>query len=146
MQANAPISFKVGLQEGAPISFKVGLQGLTTQSMMEAELVVAALTIKEAGFSSIMMLLELGFDKSFGSVLLYIDKTSALHFAGNRSYDPRAKHIALRYFFVQEVVEEGMVSIHYVKTEDQLADLGTKHLLSNHRYRDHIKTINEFKA
>ena len=81
----------------APISFKVGLQGLTAQSTMEAELVAAALAMKETVFCS-NMTLELGFDKSFGSAPLYIDNTSALHVAGNRTYSPRAKHIALRYF------------------------------------------------
>ena len=82
---------------------------------------------------------------SFGSVPLYIDNTLALHVAGNRTYIPRAKHIALRYyFFVQEPVE-GKVSIPYVKSEDQLADLGTKHH-GKHRHRDLMKLINEFKA
>ena len=46
---------------------------------------------------------------------------------------------------MQELVEEGNISIHYVKSEDQLADLGTKHLRKN-RHRDHIKLINAFKA
>ena len=128
----------------APISFKVGLQGLTAQSIMDAELVAAALAMKEAVFCSNMML-ELGFDKSFGSVSQYIDNTSALHVTGNRTYSPRAKNITLRYFFVQELVEEGKVSTHYVKSEDQLADLGTKHH-SKHRHRDLIKFITEFKA
>ena len=60
-------------------------------------------------------MLELGFDESFGSMPLYIDNTSVLHVASNRTYSPRAKHIALSFFFVQELVEEGKVSIHYVK-------------------------------
>ena len=75
----------------------------------------------------------------------HIDNTSALHIAGNRTYIPGAKHIALRhYFFVRDVVE-GKVSIDYVKSQDQLADLGTKHH-SKHRHRDLIKLINDFKA
>ena len=73
------------------------------------------------------MMLELGFKEGFGSVPLYIDNTSALDVAGNRSYSPRAKHIALRYFFVQELVEEGKITIHFVKTQDQIADFGTKY-------------------
>ena len=123
---------------------KVGLQRLTAQSTIEVELVAVALAMKEVVFCSNMML-ELGFDESFGSVPLYIDNTSALHVAGNRTCSRRAKHIALRYFFVQELVEEGKVSIHYVKSEDQLADMGTKHL-SKHCHRNVIKLINEFKA
>ena len=123
----------------APIIFEVKQQGLTTQPTMEAELVAAVLTIKEEAVFCSNMMSELGFGESFGSVPLHIDNTSALHIAGNRTYSPRAKHIALRYyFFVQELVEEGKVSIHYVKSEDQLADLGTKHH-STHRHRDLIQ-------
>ena len=74
----------------------------------------APVTMKETVFCSSMML-ELGFKEWFGSVPLYIDNTSALHVSGNRTYSPRAKHIALRYFFVQELVEEGKITIHFVK-------------------------------
>ena len=94
-----------------PVSSKVGIQGRNAQSTMETELVMATLTVKEAIFCSNMML-ELGFKERSGSVPLYIDNTSVLHVAGNRTYSPRAKHIALRYFFVQEVVEEGKMIIH----------------------------------
>ena len=100
----------------APIIYKGGLQGLTAQSTMEAELVAAAVTMENAVFRSNMMS-ELVFDERFGSVPLYIDNTSALHVTGNRTYNYRAKYIALRYVFVQELVEEGKVSVHYVKSE-----------------------------
>ena len=139
----SPSSYIV-MVANAPISFKVEQQGLTAQSTIEAKLVAAALTMKKAIFCSNMML-ELGFDESFGSVPLYIDKTLALHVAGNHTYTPRAKHIAMRYIFVQELVEEGKVSIYYVMIEDQLADLGTKHL-SKHHHRNFIKFIHEFEA
>ena len=56
----------------APVSFKVGLQGLTAQSIMEAELVAATLAMKEAVFCSNMMK-ELGFGTRFDSVPLCID-------------------------------------------------------------------------
>ncbi|CAM9796936.1 unnamed protein product, partial [Ascophyllum nodosum] len=73
------------------------------------------------------------------------DKTSALNVAGNRTYSPRAKHITPRYCFVQELVEEGNIRIHYFKSEDQLEDLDTEPL-SKHRHRKMIKLINEVKA
>ena len=104
----------------ALISFKLGLQGLTAESTMKAELVAAALIMKGSAFCS-NMVLELGFDESFGSVPQYIDNMSALHVAGNRTYSSRAKRIALRYFFGQELVEDGKASIHYVNSEDQLS-------------------------
>ena len=127
-----------------PISFKVGIQGLTAQSAMGAKLVAAALTMKEI-ISYSNRMLELGFKEGFGSVPLYIDNTSALHDAGNRTYSPRAKHIVPRYFFVQELEEKGKIIIHFVKTQDQIADFGTKHA-NKHRHRALIKLIKEFEA
>ena len=112
------------------------------QSTMEAELVAAALTMKEAVFYPNMMK-ELGFDTRFDSVPLYLDNTSALHVTGNSTYSRRVKHVALRYFFVQE--REGRISIHHVKTEDQLADVGTKDF-SKHRHSYLLKLISESRA
>ena len=105
----------------------------------------AALTIKEAVFCSNMMK-ELGFGTRFDNVPVYIDNTSTLYVADNQTYSPRVKHVALR-FIVQEllIVKEGRISIHYIKTEDQLAGIGTKHL-SKHRPRYLIKLVSGFKA
>ena len=106
----------------------------------------AALAMKDEAVFCSNTMSGLGFGESFGSVPLHIDNTSALHIAHNRTYIPRAKHIALRYyFFVQELVE-GKVSTHYVKSEGQLTDfLGTKHH-HKHRHRDLIEFIKDFKA
>ncbi|CAM9643065.1 unnamed protein product, partial [Ascophyllum nodosum] len=60
-------------------------------------------------------------------------------------HSPGAKHIALRYFYVQELVEEGKIPTHFVKTQDQIADLGTKHA-NKHRHRALINLIREFEA
>ena len=76
-------SYTAFLSNG-PVSFKVGLQGLTAQSTMEAELVAAALTMKEAVFCYNMMK-ELGFGTRFDNVPVYIDNTSTLHVAGNQT-------------------------------------------------------------
>ena len=89
-----------------PISFKEGLQSLTARSTMEAELVAAATEMKESLFSR-NMVMELGFTEGFRSVPVYIDNASAMHVAGNRTFSPGANNIALRYFFVQELVKEG---------------------------------------
>ncbi|CAN0350076.1 unnamed protein product [Ascophyllum nodosum] len=78
-----------------PMSFKVGLQSSTAQSIMEAELVAAATAMKESLFCRNMMM-QLGFTEGFRSVPVYIGNTSALHVAGNRTFSPRAKYIALR--------------------------------------------------
>ena len=105
---------------------------------------VAALKMKEAMFCS-KSRKELGFVTRFDKVPLYLYNSSAIHVAANRTYSPRARFVALRYSFVQELVKDGQISTHYLKTENQLADIGTKHL-SKHRHRYLLKLVNKFIA
>ena len=126
----------------APVSFKTGIQSLTAMSMMEAELVAAVLAMKEAVFCPNMMA-ELGFGGDFGQVPLHIDNTATIHVIGNRTYSSRTKHIALRYFYIREMVMDGSISIHYIPTENQLADIGTKHL-NKHRLHFLLDKIKNF--
>ena len=126
----------------APVSFKSGLQSLTAMSTMEAELVAAALAMKEVIFCTNMMT-ELGFGQEFSSAPLYIDNTATLNVIGNQTFSGRTKHVALRFFYIREIVKEGKISIHYVKTDDNLADIGTKHL-NNKRFKYLIDKIKSF--
>ena len=128
----------------APVSFKVGLRRLTAPFTTETELLAAALAMKEAVFCSNTMK-ELGFGTRFDNVPPYIDNTSALNVAGNRTNNSRVTHVALRYFFIQDLVKEGIITVKYMKTEDQLADVRTKHL-GNQRQRYLLKLISEFRA
>ena len=80
---------------------------------MEAELVASALTMKEAVFSSNMST-ELGFGKEFEQVPLHIDNTATLNVIGNRAFSSRTKHIALRFFYIRELVKEKQITTHYI--------------------------------
>ena len=144
--ANNPDSEKstssyVTMLANAPMSFRSGLQGLTAMSTMEAELVASALAMKVAVFCS-NMLTELGFGKEFAQMPVYCDNTATLHALGNRSFSSRTKHIAMRFFFIRELVTQGRISIHYVQTEDNLADIGTKHL-NKHRFKHRMELMNK---
>lgn len=55
---------------------------------------------------------ELGFGKLFKSVPLCVDNTRALHIAGNNICSSRTKHVALRVFFLKELVNDGNITIH----------------------------------
>lgn len=127
-----------------PISVKVGLQSLTTQSSIEVKFVTAALTMKIT-MSCFNMMVEVGFKKGLSSVPLCRNNTSTLHVTGNRIYSPRAKNVALRYFFVQDLVQEGKITIHCVNTHNQFTDLGTNYL-GRYHHRALIKLINDFKV
>ena len=82
---------------------------------------------KEAVYLSNMMT-ELRFGKLVNSAPLFVDNTGALRIAGNGTYSSRTRHIALRFFFLEELIKEGRITIHHVATTKKLTDIRTKSL------------------
>nr|GEY73036.1 integrase, catalytic region, zinc finger, CCHC-type, peptidase aspartic, catalytic [Tanacetum cinerariifolium] len=64
----------------------------------------------------------------FNKVPLYCDNKSAIALCCNNVQHSRAKHIDVRYHFIKEQVENGIVELYFVQTEYQLADIFTKPL------------------
>ena len=57
---------------------------------------------------------------------MFCDSHSAIHLAKNQVYHARTKHIDVRYHFVREIIEEGVVLVQKIKTDDNPADMLTK--------------------
>nr|GEZ52264.1 retrovirus-related Pol polyprotein from transposon TNT 1-94 [Tanacetum cinerariifolium] len=64
----------------------------------------------------------------FDKILIYCDLKSAIAISCNPVQHSRTKHIAVRYHFIKEHVEKGMIELYFVKTDYQLADIFTKAL------------------
>ncbi|GJU49555.1 hypothetical protein Tco_1219110 [Tanacetum coccineum] len=64
----------------------------------------------------------------FNKILLYYDNKSAIALCCNNVQHSRAKHIDIRYHFIKEQVENGIVELYFIRTEYQLADIITKPL------------------
>ncbi|GKC47545.1 hypothetical protein Tco_1065267 [Tanacetum coccineum] len=62
----------------------------------------------------------------FNKIPLYCDNKSAIALYCNNVQHSRAKHIDVRYHFIKEQVENGIVELYFVRTEYQLADIFTK--------------------
>ncbi|CAL1410128.1 unnamed protein product [Linum trigynum] len=56
---------------------------------------------------------------------LHVDNTSAIS-AVNPVLHDRTKHIEIHVHYVRDLVQDGTILLHYVQTEDQVADLFTK--------------------
>ena len=56
------------------------------------------------------------------------DNQSAISMTKNPQYHGRAKHISIKYHFVREQVENGVVILKYCPSENMLADVFTKGL------------------
>lgn len=61
-----------------------------------------------------------------GLVTLYIDSRSAVDLARNPFFHGRSKHIDLRYHFIRDCVEKGLIIIKHIGTNDQRAHTLTK--------------------
>ena len=61
-------------------------------------------------------------------IIGYCDNTSAINISKNPVQHSRTKHIDICHDFIHDLVENQVVSLNYVSTENQLADLFTKPL------------------
>nr|GEV68680.1 hypothetical protein [Tanacetum cinerariifolium] len=64
----------------------------------------------------------------FDKIPMYCDSKAAIAISCNPVQHSRTKHIDVRYHFIKEKVEKGIVDLFFVETEYQLADLFTKAL------------------
>nr|GEW92176.1 hypothetical protein [Tanacetum cinerariifolium] len=64
----------------------------------------------------------------FNKIPLYCDNKSVIALCCNNVQHSRAKHIDVRYHFIKEQVENGIVELYFVRTEYQLAVIFTKPL------------------
>ncbi|GJY77454.1 hypothetical protein Tco_0482570 [Tanacetum coccineum] len=64
----------------------------------------------------------------FNKIPMYYDNKSAIALCSNNVQHSRSKHIDIRFHFIKEKVENGVVELYSVNTEYQLADIFTKAL------------------
>nr|GEY02930.1 copia protein [Tanacetum cinerariifolium] len=64
----------------------------------------------------------------FNKIPMYCDNKSDIALCYNNVQHYRSKHIDIRYYFIKEQIENGVIELYFVNTEYQLADLFTKAL------------------
>ena len=111
---------------GATVSWISKRQPTVALSSAEAEYVTACLAAQEIQWIR-QLLAEIGVPLERTGTTVYSDSQSAMHMANNPT-SGRAKHIDIKYHFVKEARERGVVNFKYVHTSEQAADLMTKAL------------------
>ena len=61
-------------------------------------------------------------------VIIYCDNTSAINISKNPMMHTKTKHIAIKYHYVRELVEDKEVKMEYVNSKEQIVDIFTKPL------------------
>ena len=59
-------------------------------------------------------------------VVIFCDNTSAINISKNLVMHTKTKHIAIKYHYLRELVQDKEVWMEYVNTKEQLADIFTK--------------------
>ncbi|GJT53400.1 retrovirus-related pol polyprotein from transposon TNT 1-94 [Tanacetum coccineum] len=76
----------------------------------------------------------------FDKIPMYCDSKATIAISCNPVQHSRTKHIDVRYHFIKEQVEKGIVELFFVGTEYQLADLFTK-ALSEDRFKYLVRRL-----
>ena len=111
---------------GGAVDWRSWLQPFVTLSTTEAEFVAAVEAGKAIKWTR-NILQEFGYPVNKASTLL-IDNQSALTVAKNPEHHGRMKHLDLKFFWLRDQVEYGIISPIYIPTSDQIADILTKPL------------------
>ena len=112
---------------GGAVSWISRMQRCTALSTTEAEYVAASEACKEALWLS-RLVADLGCTKHIP--LLHCDNQSAIQLARNPVFHSKTKHIDVKYHFIREVIEDKLVQLVKIHTDDNPTDLLTKSLRS----------------
>ena len=76
-----------------------------------------------------------------GKVTVHSDSQSSIHLCKNPVYHEKSKHIDIRLFWIREKIEEGVIELSKVRTDENPADVGTK-VLSVSKFRYCLNLLN----
>jgi len=124
--------------EGSLISWKSKKQGTVSLSSAEAEYRSMRRVVAELSWIT-RLLAEFNVN-SIVPVPVHCDNQAAIYIARNPVFHERTKHIELDCHFVREKLMAGLITLHYVLSQTQLADVLTKPL-SGPSYRDAIRKL-----
>jgi hypothetical protein len=108
------------------VSWSSRLQSLVALSTTEAEYIAAVDAGKEVVWMR-QFLTELGYSFDSPSVL-HLDNQSAISVTQNPEHHGRMKHLDLRWYWLRDTVDAGLISTSFIPTNDMIADILTKPL------------------
>ena len=134
---------------GMPITYKSTLQQEIALSSTESEITGLSYALREA-IPIIRLLDEMqgrGFKINNTSARVHCkvfeDNSGAIEIARIRKFRPRTKHLNNRLWHFRSYVDQGIITIHPIRSEDQPADVLTKPL-SESDFKRHRMTNNGY--
>ena len=125
---------------GVPISWKSRSQRAVILSTAESEYYAISEVCSELIF--VKNMLEFLGVKLELPIIVHVDNVGAIYLAKNQVLSNRTKHIGVRYHFVREYIEDGIIKIVFVRSKENDADMFTKNL-QKELFNKHRKNVME---
>ena len=68
------------------------------------------------------------FGQKLRPTTIYCDNQSCIKLSENSVFHDKSKHIEIKYQYIHDMVEKGVVELHYIATDEQITDVLTKPL------------------
>lgn len=114
------------IMSGAAITWRSQRQETVAQSSTEAEYLALSSTVNEIKWVT-QFINEIS-NSITDAVTVYCDNQSAIKLGLVEAYRERTKHIDIRYHHIREKVDNGLIGIEYISTNEMTADVLTKPL------------------
>jgi transposase InsO family protein len=111
---------------GGAVNWSSKTQATVALSSVEAEYAATTHAAKEAIWLS-RLLREAGHNLSL-PITIFSDSQGSIALAKNPEFHARTKHIEIKHHFIRERVQDGIIRLEYIPTNDMLADQLTKPL------------------
>ena len=106
---------------GLPTYFTSKMQAIVSISSTEAEYIDLGTVTQEVLFQAKILEELFGEEHKRPSINL-----GAIYLTKNPQISQRTKHIDVRYHFIRNLIKDKKIEVHYVKCENNLADILTK--------------------
>ncbi|RVW58748.1 Retrovirus-related Pol polyprotein from transposon TNT 1-94 [Vitis vinifera] len=111
---------------GGAVSWGSKKQTCISHSTMEAEFIALAATGKEAEWLRDLMMDILFTANNVSTVSIHCDSQATLARAYSGVYNGKSRHISIRHEYVRQLIQNGIISISFVRSSGNLANPFTK--------------------
>jgi hypothetical protein len=109
---------------GAPIAWKSKAMRSVTLSTTEAEYVAISEVTKEIMFAKqVISTANIEVKLPIG---IQVDNIGAIYLTSNYTTGQNTKHVDIRYHYVRELIESGVLQVNFVRSNDNESDIMTK--------------------
>ena len=123
---------------GVAIAWRSKSQKVVSLSSSEAEFYACAEAVKEVPFVA-QVLLFMRVEVSL-PVTIWVDNVGAIFMSENVTSSSRTRHMDVRWWFVNQLIDQGLIIVKFVRTHLNISDLGTKNV-SKEIYESHVNKL-----